>query len=235
MITKNINELSGFDFDEGVSILFDKPIWWTSFKVVHKIRKATRVKKVGHAGTLDPLATGLLILCTGRLTKEIDSFQALTKTYTGTFTLGKKTLSMDSETEPVEEKPFNHISYDDLLSAKNNFVGEILQTPPMYSAMNFKGKKLYEYARKGKIIERDARPVFIYNFDIIGFNPPEVKFEITCSKGTYIRVIGDDLGRILGCGAYLTALRRTHIGDYSVNDAFEVRDFIALVEKRLQL
>lgn len=235
MITKYINDLSGFDFNEGVSVLFDKPIWWTSFRVVHKIRKATMAKKVGHAGTLDPMATGLLILCTGRLTKEIDSFQALTKTYTGTFTLGKKTLSMDSETEPIEEKPFDNISFDDILSVRMNFVGEILQTPPMYSAVNFKGKKLYEYARKGKFIEREPRPIFIHNFNIARFNPPEVDFEITCSKGTYIRVIADDFGNMLGCGAHLTALRRTHIGDYAVNDAFEVRDFIALIEKRLQV
>ena len=235
MITKNIKDLSGFDFELGESILFDKPIWWTSFKVVHKIRKSICVKKVGHAGTLDPMATGLLILCTGKLTKDIDSFQALTKTYTGTFTLGKKTLSMDSETGAIEEKPFDHISLQDLLALKNNFVGEIFQTPPMYSAVNFKGKKLYEYARKGKIIERKARPVFVYNFDITDFNPPKVDFEITCSKGTYIRVIANDLGEMLGCGAHLTSLRRTHIGDYSVSDAFEVRDFIALMEKRLQL
>lgn len=235
MITKEISDFSGFDFNKGEAILFDKPLRWTSFKVVHKVRKATAVKKVGHAGTLDPLATGLLILCTGKLTKQIDSFQALTKTYTGTITLGKKTLSMDSETEAVEEKPYDHITINDIMEVRDKFVGEILQIPPMYSAINFQGKKLYEYARKGKTVAREARPVFIDEFKILNYAPPEVLFEITCSKGTYIRVIADDFGNMLGCGAYLSSLRRTRIGDYSVDDAFEVRDFVALIEKNLQV
>jgi tRNA pseudouridine55 synthase len=225
MITKETNDFSGADFQTGEIILIDKPIGWTSFKVVHVIRKITGAKKVGHAGTLDPLATGLLILCTGKKTKEITNFQDGEKTYTGTITLGKKTPSMDLETDVIEEKPFEGIKKADIEEVRNSFLGEILQTPPMYSALKVGGKTLYNLARKGKTVKREPRKVNISKFLIKKIDLPDIHFEIRCSKGTYIRVIANDLGENLGTGGVLSSLRRTKIGEYEVNNALSVESF----------
>jgi tRNA pseudouridine55 synthase len=225
MITRETSDFSSVDFKSGEVILIDKPSGWTSFKVVHIIRKITGAKKVGHSGTLDPLATGLLILCTGRKTKEIIKYQEDEKTYTGIILLGKKTPSMDLETEIIEEKPFGGFTKSDIDKVRESFLGEILQTPPMYSALKVKGKTLYSLARKGKTIKREPRKVQISKFLIKKISLPDIEFEITCSKGTYIRVIANDFGEKLGTVAVLSSLRRTRIGDYSVKNAIKVEDF----------
>ncbi len=225
MITKETNDFNGIDFGNGEVILIDKPAGWSSFKVIRKIRQAVGVKKVGHAGTLDPAATGLLIVATGKKTKSISEFQALEKTYTGTITLGKTSPSMDNETEITSEKSFAHISEEMIYKVRDEFVGSIKQIPPMYSAIKYKGKSLYHLARKGKEIEREPREIVIYGFKILNINLPDINFEITCSKGTYIRVIANDFGDKLGCGGLLSSLRRTKIGNYSVDDAFTVEKF----------
>ena len=232
MITKETNDFSGTDFRNGEVILIDKPSGWTSFKVVHIIRKITGAKKVGHAGTLDPLATGLLILCTGKKTKEITKFQEGEKTYTGIITLGKKTPSMDMETEIIEEKPVEGIKKEEIEKARDSFLGEILQTPPMYSALKVGGKTLYKLARKGKTVKREPRKVKISKFLIKKVDLPEIYFEITCSKGTYIRVIANDLGEKLGTGGVLSSLRRTGIGEFSVKNALTVESFEQVLKKR---
>ena len=226
MITKETNDFEGIDFGEGEVILIDKPVGWSSFKVVRKIRQAINVKKVGHAGTLDPGATGLLIVATGKKTKSISEYQALEKTYTGTITLGKTSPSMDKETEITFEKPFAYITAEEIYKVRDEFIGTIRQIPPMYSAVKYKGKNLYHLARKGKEVEREPREVIVSDFKILTINLPNIDFEITCSKGTYIRAIANDLGDRLGCGALLSSLRRTKIGDYSVDDAFTIEKFI---------
>ncbi|MCU7491386.1 MAG: tRNA pseudouridine(55) synthase TruB [Bacteroidota bacterium] len=232
VITRQTINLKCADFDKGEVILIDKPLYKSSFNMIYKIRKATGVKKAGHAGTLDPRATGLLIICTGKKTKEISLFQDCCKTYTGVITLGKTTLSMDSETDFVEEKGTEGISEEDILLARDSFLGEIFQTPPMYSAVKFKGKSLYKYARKGVELKREPRQVTISGFNITKIDMPEVHFEITCSKGTYIRVIAHDFGQKLGCGGYLSALRRTKIGEFDVQDAFTIDEFVSLWHNR---
>jgi tRNA pseudouridine55 synthase len=231
MITRETSDFSSADFKSGEVILIDKPFGWTSFKVVHIIRKITGAKKVGHAGTLDPLATGLLIVCTGKKTKEIIKYQEGEKTYTGIISLGKKTSSMDLETEVIEVKPFSGITNSDIERVKDSFLGEILQIPPMYSALKVKGKTLYNLARKGKIIKREPRKVQVSKFLIKNIKLPDIEFEITCSKGTYIRVIANDLGEKLGTVAVLSSLRRTNIGDYSVKNALKVEEFERILQK----
>lgn len=225
MITRETTEFSHIDFREGEAILIDKHAEWTSFKVVYELRKIIGVKKIGHAGTLDPSATGLLILCTGKKTKEISKYQELKKTYSGIILLGKSTPSMDLETEVIEELPYQDITEDEIITAKEELTGKIEQIPPMYSAVKFKGENLYKLARKGKTVERKPRQVTVYSFVLIDIKLPEIHFEIQCSKGTYIRVIADDLGKKLGCGAVLSALRRTNIGHYSVDSALSVNEF----------
>lgn len=225
MISKATNDFGKFDFTNGEVILIDKDADRSSFNIVYKLRKITGVKKIGHAGTLDPKATGLLILCTGKKTKEISKFQDLQKVYSGIITLGKKTPSMDSETEVLEEKSTAGITPEKIEEVKKNFLGKILQLPPMYSAIKHKGKSLYKYARKGVEIERQLREVEIYDFEIVKYIEPDVHFKITCSKGTYIRVIADDFGNKLGCGGYLKKLRREAIGEYSVDNAFTIDEF----------
>ena len=212
MITNLTPNKIDVDFQKGQSILIDKPICWTSFKVVHQIRKAVKVKKVGHAGTLDPRATGLLIICTGKMTKSITEFQDLPKTYLGIITLGKKTESVDLETEPFEEKPVENITEEKILEVRNKYLGEIEQIPPMYSAVKVNGKRLYKYARNGETVEREKRKINIYKFEIEKIELPDIHFEIICSKGTYIRVIANDFGDELGCGGLLSKLRRENIG-----------------------
>jgi tRNA pseudouridine55 synthase len=219
------------DFQTGEIILLDKAVRKSSFDLVYKVRKATGVQKVGHAGTLDPIATGLVVVCTGRKTKVISHIQELAKTYTGVISLGKTTSSHDSETEVISEKSFDNVTEKEIFSARDLFIGKISQTPPMYSAVKIHGQPLYKYARKGVELERKTREVSIYDFEIKKIEMPDIYFEINCSKGTYIRVIANDLGKVLGCGAYLKKLRRTHIGDFDVEDAFEIEEFKEFVKK----
>lgn len=204
---------------EGRVILIDKPLEWTSFDVVKKLKYKLDVKKIGHAGTLDPLATGLLILCTGKKTKTIDSIQAQEKEYEGTLVLGQTTPSFDLETEPTEANDISHLTEEDIKKATKAFIGDIEQIPPKFSAVKVNGKRAYLHARAGKEFTIKSRIIRIEAFDITDVNPPEVKFRVVCSKGTYIRSLADDLGQALGVGAYLSALRRTRIGDYHIDDA----------------
>ncbi len=225
MITKETTDFSNIDFQAGEVILVDKPFGWSSFKVVYKVRQAISVKKVGHAGTLDPMATGLLILCTGKKTKEISKFQDFNKTYSGTILLGKTSLSMDLETAITESKPLEDLTADQIIKTRDSFLGNIMQIPPMFSAVKIKGKSLYKLARKGKTIEREPREVIVHKFELKKIDLPEIEFEIVCSKGTYIRTIANDFGEKLGCGGLLSSLRRTKIGDYSVDNACNVLEF----------
>ena len=225
-IQKNINQTSP---DPGEVLLIDKPLTWTSFDVVKKLKFAGKFKKIGHAGTLDPLATGLLILCTGKMTKQIDSFQAQEKEYSGTFVLGKTTPSIDLETAFDEEFPIEHINETILQEALSKFQGKILQIPPIYSAIQVNGKRLYELARKGKTdadIEIKSREVEISKFDIDSSNFPEISFTIVCSKGTYIRSLVRDFGLACQSGAYLSSLRREKIGEFDVKNALTIQEFI---------
>ncbi len=225
MITNKNESFSDIDFAAGEAILIDKNSGWTSFDVVNKIRFLIKVKKVGHAGTLDPAATGLLILCAGKMTKSIEKFQGMPKTYEGIITLGKRTESMDGETEIIEEKSLDGIDDERIEETRKLFVGEIIQLPPMYSAVKHKGKALYKYARKGKTVERKERNVTVYDFKILKVELPDIYFEIKSSKGTYIRAIADDFGKELGVGGYLKKLRRTKIGEYDVKDALTIKEF----------
>ena len=220
------------DFKAGKILLFDKPLDWTSFQLVNKvrwlIRKQFKIKKikVGHAGTLDPLATGLLILCTGKATKQIESLQGQEKEYTGTFTLGATTPSYDLETEINQEFSFEHLSEEKITSASKEFIGDIQQMPPVFSALKKDGKRLYEYARSGEEVKISARKVHISEFNITAIELPKVHFRVVCSKGTYIRSLAHDFGKVLESGAHLSALRRTRIGNYSVNEALTVDSFV---------
>ena len=215
--------------DVGELILIDKPITWTSFDVTKKLKFAGKFKKIGHAGTLDPLATGLLILCTGKMTKQIDNYQAKEKEYSGTLVLGKTTPSVDLETEFDAEFPTEHITEEVINTALDNFIGKISQIPPIYSAIQVNGKRLYELARKG-ITESDivikSREVEVMKFEIDASNFPELSFSIVCSKGTYIRSLVRDFGIACGSGAYLKVLRRERIGEYSVKNALTIEEFI---------
>lgn len=234
MISKKTNSCSLQDFIDGETILIDKDPDWTSFDVVKKIRNSIRVKKVGHAGTLDPFATGLLILCTGKSTKKIESYQALEKVYTGTMVLGKRTNTMDPEGEILEEKDFSGINDQMINETVQEFIGEISQIPPMFSAKKHKGKALYKYARKGMEIERKPVSVVIHEFEIERIELPEIRFRVKCSKGTYVRVLADDFGKKLGCGAYLKELRREAIGKYTVDEALKIDDFVRLIRTNLE-
>jgi len=224
MITKQTKDPQNLDYLAGQVLLIDKPVNWTSFNVVSRVRRLTKVKKVGHAGTLDPLATGLLIVCTGKKTKEISEYQAQRKKYTGIITLGKSSPSMDLATEITEKVLPEDLSEEVILSTRNKFLGNIEQIPPMFSALKHKGKALYKLARAGKEVERAPRQVEIFSFDITKIELPDIHFEIACSKGTYIRVIADDFGKELGCGGILSLLRRTEIGDYKVEDACDLEE-----------
>ncbi len=220
------------DFKNGQVLLIDKPLTWTSFQVVNKlrwhIRKTFDIKKikVGHAGTLDPLATGLLIICTGKFTKKINEYQAQTKEYTGTFTLGGTTPSYDLETEIDQTFPINHINDKLIHQTTQQFIGEIDQKPPIFSAIRKEGKRLYEIARAGETTEIKTRRVTIDAFEITKINLPKVEFRVVCSKGTYIRSLAFDFGLALNSGAHLSKLRRTKIGDFNVDDAVEPLVFV---------
>ena len=228
MITKQTKDPQNLDYLSGQVILIDKPVNWTSFNVVARIRRLAKVKKVGHAGTLDPLATGLLIVCTGKKTKEISEYQAQRKKYIGVITLGKSSPSMDLATEITETVLPEDLSEEKILSTRNKFLGNIEQVPPMFSALKHKGQALYKLARAGKEVERAARQVEIFSFEITKIDLPNVHFEIACSKGTYIRVIADDFGKELGCGGVLSLLRRTEIGDYKVDAAVNLDEFTSM-------
>jgi len=219
--------------DEGEVILINKPLKWTSFDVANKLKRACKFKKIGHAGTLDPLATGLLILCTGKKTKSIDSYQAQEKEYTGTFVLGKTTPSVDLETEFDAEFPVEHISPEILEATRIQFLGMIEQTPPIYSAIRVDGERLYKKARRGETVEIKKRTVEISLFEINSANFPTIDFRIICSKGTYIRSIVRDFGHLAGSGAYMSALCRTRIGAFELKDASDLTDFI--YKKRIEL
>ncbi len=232
MVTKQTSNFSILDFKAGEVLLIDKPHSWTSFKVVNRIRKATNARRVGHAGTLDPMATGLLILCTGKKTKEIYKYQDLNKTYSGKITLGLTSPSMDAETETKVHTIREKLDEEQIKIIRDQFLGEISQIPPMYSALKVDGQKLYKLARKGKTVKREPRKVTIYSFDILKIDLPDIHFEISCSKGTYIRVIANDFGEKLGCGGILSNLRRTKIGEYSVKDALEVDKFLNSIEEK---
>ena len=224
------------DYKNGQVLLIDKPLTWTSFQVVNKLRWEIRQRfnikkiKVGHAGTLDPLATGLLIICTGKQTKEIHIYQGQIKEYTGTITLGATTPSYDLETEINQTFSTEHITEDLLKETTKQFIGDIQQKPPIFSAIKKDGKRLYELARKGETTEINARTVTVSKFEITNINLPEVDFKVVCSKGTYIRSLAFDFGNALNSGAHLSALRRTKIGDFSVDKASSVDDFIKNLE-----
>ncbi len=218
-------------FIDGTILLINKPLNWTSFQVVNKIRWLIKSKfnikkiKVGHAGTLDPLAEGLLIICTGKMTKKISEFQNLEKEYSGTFYLGATTPSFDLETEINQTKSIDHLTDDMIFEKSKDFTGKIFQAPPIYSAIKHRGKKLYEFARKGEEIEIKKREVTIYDFLISDIQLPKVNFHIKCSKGTYIRSIANDFGEDLNCGAHLTKLVRNSIGKYKIEEAISIDDF----------
>jgi tRNA pseudouridine55 synthase len=220
------------DYKEGQVLLIDKPLEWTSFQAVNKIRwlirKSFDIKKikVGHAGTLDPLATGLLIICTGKFTKKIDTFQAQEKEYTGTFSLGGTTPSYDLETEIDQTFDISEITAEKIHEATKQFLGEIQQQPPVFSALKKDGIRLYEYARSGEEVEIPFRTVTISEFEITKIDLPTVHFRVVCSKGTYIRSLANDFGKALNNGAHLSALRRTKIGNFSVDNALGIEAFI---------
>ena len=224
-------------FLDGEIILIDKPLDWTSFQVVNKIRWLIRstfgIKKikVGHAGTLDPLASGLLILCTGKMTKSIEQFMGQEKEYTGTFTLGSTTPSYDLETEIDNTFPINHITEELLQVSLNQFVGTIDQYPPVFSALKKDGKRLYEFAREGIEVEIPTRKVNIRSFELTRKAIPKVDFKVICSKGTYIRSLANDYGKALNSGAHLSTLRRTRIGEFNIEHAISIEDFEKQIKK----
>jgi tRNA pseudouridine55 synthase len=215
---------------EGTAILVDKPLGWTSFNVVGKIRtlihRATgdRTIKVGHAGTLDPLATGLLVICTGRATKQIDSLMNGKKEYLATLKLGETTPSFDLETQPDGQFPTEHITPSLVAETLNNFTGMLHQTPPLFSAKYINGKRAYKYARKGIDVALDPAPIEIYELEMLDFEPPLLKLRVSCSKGTYIRALARDIGVALGSGAHLVALRRTASGDFKLTEALTIQE-----------
>lgn len=219
-------------FQSGQVLLIDKPLNWTSFQVVNKlrweIRQAFKIKKikVGHAGTLDPLATGLLVICTGKMTKQIDTFQGQIKEYTGTLVLGSTTPSFDLETEINETFPTDHITEELIQNATAQFTGETQQFPPVFSALKKDGKRLYEYARAGESVEIKPRTVHISEFEITNIKGINIDFRVVCSKGTYIRSLANDFGKALHSGAHLSALRRTKIGDFSIENGTSIDTFI---------
>ncbi|WP_111708989.1 tRNA pseudouridine(55) synthase TruB [Lutibacter citreus] len=223
------------DYKNGQVLLIDKPLNWTSFQVVNKLRWNIKQKfkikniKVGHAGTLDPLATGLLIICTGKFTKKIDIYQGQIKEYTGEITLGATTPSYDLETEINETFSTDHISEDLIRETTKQFVGEIDQKPPIFSAIKKEGKRLYELARAGETTEIKSRKITISEFEITAINLPKVEFRVVCSKGTYIRSLAYDFGLALNSGGHLSALRRTKIGDFKVENGTTIDEFIANV------
>lgn len=228
-----------WDFDgNGEILLLDKPLHWTSLDAVKKIRSLFHIRKAGHAGTLDPRATGLLIVATGAETKNMHRYTMLEKEYVGSMQLGIRTPSFDSETEVVERRDFEHITPEAVSAAMAQSVGTLMQVPPMYSASKYGGKPLYEYARKGRTVERAPKEIEVKEFNAVKFDLPFVEFKVVCSKGTYVRTLVDDLGGFLGCGACLVSLRRVRIGEYLVEDACSIeaaKELAAKVQPRLSM
>ncbi len=218
-------------YEQGQVLLINKPLHWTSFDAVRKIRNLIKTKKVGHAGTLDPLATGLLIICTGKFTKKINEYMAREKEYTGTFTLGASTSTYDLESRPENFRSLEDISEEKIYNAVKNFVGEIMQIPPAHSAIKLEGKRVYELARQGKEVKLEPRKILISEFGITKIELPIVHFKVVCGTGTYIRSLANDFGNELGCGGYLSNLCRTRIGGLKLEDALTIEEF----EKKLQL
>jgi len=214
-------------FEEGVMLLVDKPLGWTSFDVIRKLRHLIRIRKIGHAGTLDPLATGLLIVCTGKFTKRINQYMAQQKEYTGTITIGATTPTYDLESEPTNFIATDHITLAQVQSILPQFTGPIQQIPPAHSAIKVDGKRVYELARKGKEVKLEPRSVHIYSFELLSLQDAQLQFRVVCSTGTYIRSLANDLGQALGCGAYLSSLRRTRIGEFDVAQAQTMESFAA--------
>lgn len=215
-------------------MLIDKPLEWTSFDAVRKIRNLVKTKKVGHAGTLDPLATGLLIICTGKFTKKINEYMAREKEYTGTITLGAVTPTFDLESEPQLHKDISGLSDESIRKATAIFTGPILQVPPIHSAIKINGKRVYELARKGIEVQMEPRAVTISVFEITSIEMPVVHFRVVCSTGTYIRSLANDFGAALGCGGYLSSLRRTRIGEFRVEDAYTMESVEEMIGKTLR-
>lgn len=216
---------------EGQVILLDKPLHWTSFDTIRKIRKITGVNKVGHAGTLDPLATGLLIICTGKFTKRINEFMAQRKVYTGTITIGASTPTYDLESDPIDFKDYNFVDAKLLEEKLAAFRGEIMQIPPIHSAIKQGGKPVYLAARKGDDVKLEPRPITIYSFELTNIELPKLDVEIACSTGTYIRSLANDYGAALGTGGYLSKLCRTQIGDFRIENAVSIEQFEANIEQ----
>ena len=226
-----MTKLTEQDYKEGQLLLFDKPLEWTSFQLVNKVRWLIRRRyhikkiKVGHAGTLDPLATGLVLICTGKFTKHIQEFMGQPKTYTGTITLGATTPSYDLETEVDQTFPIDHIENNMIYATAKAFTGTLQQQPPVFSALKKNGKRLYEFARKGEAVDIPTREITIHAFEITHISLPEVDFKVQCSKGTYIRSLAHDFGKALESGGHLSVLRRTQIGDYTIGHALTITDF----------
>ena len=212
-------------YEQGQVLLINKPLHWTSFDVVRKIRNSIGIKKVGHAGTLDPLATGLLIICTGKFTKKINEYMAREKEYSGSFTLGATTPTYDLESEPGNFKSIENLSYEEIKNTNQKFTGEILQIPPAHSAIKLEGKRVYQLARKGAEVKLEPRKILIKEFEVGEIRLPTVDFRIVCSTGTYIRSLANDFGEALGCGAYLSSLCRTRIGEFKLEDALSIEEF----------
>jgi tRNA pseudouridine55 synthase len=212
-------------FEEGKVLLIDKPLRWTSFDVIRKLRSIIKIKKIGHAGTLDPLATGLLIICTGKFTKKINEYMAAEKEYSGTFALGAITPTYDLESEPGQFKDISFITSEMIKEEAKKFTGEISQLPPIHSAIKKEGKPVYLLARKGIEIKLQPRKVTIHKFEIVNIELPVVSFRVVCTTGTYIRSLADDFGKALECGAYLSSLRRTRIGVFTVAEAISPDEF----------
>lgn len=222
-------------YEEGQVLLIDKPLNWTSFEIVRKIRSLIKIKKVGHAGTLDPLATGLLIVCTGKFTKKINEYMGMEKEYTGTFTLGAVTPTYDLESEPVQITDISSVTEEAIKKAVLPFIGSIQQTPPIHSAIKKDGKPVYLMARKGLDVVLEARTITIKDFVIEKIELPRVYFKVVCSTGTYIRSLANDFGKQLGCGAYLSSLRRTRIGDFLASDALQIGTFSEQIKNDVML
>ena|SRR5438876_2099449 len=212
-------------YEQGQVLLINKPLHWTSFDVVRKIRNSIGIKKVGHAGTLDPLATGLLIICTGKFTKKINEYMAREKEYSGSFTLGATTPTYDLESEPGNFRSIENLSYEEIKNTNQKFTGEILQIPPAHSAIKLEGKRVYQLARKGAEVKLEPRKILIKEFEVGEIRLPTVDFRIVCSTGTYIRSLANDFGEALGCGAYLSSLCRTRIGEFKLEDALSIEEF----------
>ncbi|MFN5135541.1 MAG: tRNA pseudouridine(55) synthase TruB [Chitinophagaceae bacterium] len=218
-------------FTEGQVLLIDKPIEWTSHDVVAKVRNTIKIKKVGHAGTLDPLATGLLILCTGKFTKKINEYMAREKEYTGTFTLGAVTPTYDLESQPEYFKPFDFVTPQLIEQTLKQFTGAIMQVPPIHSAIKQKGKPVYLMARKGHDVVLEPRPITISAFEITKIELPVLHFRVVCTTGTYIRSLAHDFGKALGCGAYLSSLCRTRIGEFTLNEARSLPETLTWIQQ----